>query len=112
MFWKLHDPTTLNRQGNDVGTQYRSAIFYHSAAQKKAAEASRSALEAGRPGPELSSPAPSTRAGPRRSSACPVIPSPAPGREVPTGLIGEPPSAPGVVGHWPRVRQPLPACGP
>src|SRR5258706_9261550 len=40
-FWKLHDPTTLNRQGNDVGTQYRSVIFYHSDEQKKAAEASR-----------------------------------------------------------------------
>jgi peptide-methionine (S)-S-oxide reductase len=42
-FWDLHDPTTLNRQGNDVGTQYRSAIFYHSAAQKKTAEASKAA---------------------------------------------------------------------
>ena len=42
-FWKLHDPTTLNRQGNDVGTQYRSVIFYHSDAQKKAAEASKAA---------------------------------------------------------------------
>src|SRR5215813_10068303 len=40
-FWKLHDPTTLNQQGNDVGTQYRSVIFYHSDEQKKAAEASR-----------------------------------------------------------------------
>jgi len=40
-FWKLHDPTTLNRQGNDTGTQYRSVIFYHSDEQKKAAEASR-----------------------------------------------------------------------
>ncbi len=37
-FWKLHDPTTLNRQGNDVGTQYRSAIFYHTDEQKKKAE--------------------------------------------------------------------------
>jgi peptide-methionine (S)-S-oxide reductase len=42
-FWDLHDPTTLNRQGNDVGTQYRSAIFYHSDAQKKTAEASKAA---------------------------------------------------------------------
>jgi peptide-methionine (S)-S-oxide reductase len=42
-FWELHDPTTLNRQGNDVGTQYRSAIFYHSEAQKKTAEASKAA---------------------------------------------------------------------
>jgi peptide-methionine (S)-S-oxide reductase len=38
VFWRVHDPTTLNRQGNDVGTQYRSAIFYHDAAQKAAAE--------------------------------------------------------------------------
>ena len=38
-FWKVHDPTTLNRQGNDVGTQYRSAIFYHSDEQKAKAEA-------------------------------------------------------------------------
>ncbi|MDB5038016.1 MAG: peptide methionine sulfoxide reductase, R-isomer-specific domain and S-isomer-specific [Bacteriovoracaceae bacterium] len=37
-FFKLHDPTTLNRQGNDRGTQYRSAIFYHSDEQKKTAE--------------------------------------------------------------------------
>jgi peptide-methionine (S)-S-oxide reductase len=37
-FWKAHDPTTLNRQGNDVGTQYRSAIFYHTEEQKKLAE--------------------------------------------------------------------------
>ena len=38
VFWKTHDPTTLNRQGNDVGTQYRSAIFYHNDEQKAAAE--------------------------------------------------------------------------
>jgi peptide-methionine (S)-S-oxide reductase len=45
-FWKLHDPTTRNRQGNDVGTQYRSAIFYHTEAQREAAERSKKALEA------------------------------------------------------------------
>lgn len=44
-FWELHDPTTKDRQGNDVGPQYRSAIFYHSDAQKKVAEASRKAAQ-------------------------------------------------------------------
>jgi peptide-methionine (S)-S-oxide reductase len=38
VFWFVHDPTTLNRQGNDVGTQYRSVIFYHSDQQKQLAE--------------------------------------------------------------------------
>jgi peptide-methionine (S)-S-oxide reductase len=38
IFLTTHDPTSLNRQGNDVGTQYRSAIFYHSAAQRETAE--------------------------------------------------------------------------
>jgi peptide-methionine (S)-S-oxide reductase len=38
VFWQVHDPTTLNQQGADIGTQYRSAIFYHDAAQKEKAE--------------------------------------------------------------------------
>lgn len=41
VFWASHDPTTLNRQGHDVGTQYRSGIFYHSDEQKKTAEESK-----------------------------------------------------------------------
>ena len=39
VFWFVHDPTQLNRQGNDVGTQYRSVVFYHSELQKEVAEA-------------------------------------------------------------------------
>ena len=45
VFFKLHDPTTLNRQGNDMGTSYRSAIFYHSDEQKKTAEKVRSEMQ-------------------------------------------------------------------
>jgi peptide-methionine (S)-S-oxide reductase len=46
VFWKTHDPTTLNRQGGDVGTQYRSAIFYHSEEQKQLAETYKQKLNA------------------------------------------------------------------
>jgi peptide-methionine (S)-S-oxide reductase len=45
IFWNLHDPTTLNRQGPDIGDQYRSAVFFHSPAQKSLAESTRHKLQ-------------------------------------------------------------------
>ncbi len=46
LFWRKHNPTTLNRQGWDLGSQYRSAIFYHNAAQRLVAEQSKANLQA------------------------------------------------------------------
>ena len=48
VFWDIHDPTTKNRQGPDVGTQYKSVIFYHTLEQKAMAEASKKNLEQSR----------------------------------------------------------------
>src|SRR5688572_567796 len=47
VFWKIHDPTTPNRQGPDVGTQYRSAVFYHDEEQRQTAEAAKQRLQEG-----------------------------------------------------------------
>jgi len=46
VFWKVHDPTQVNRQGPDVGAQYRTAVFFHSPEQEAVAKKSRAALEA------------------------------------------------------------------
>ncbi len=45
VFWHTHDPTSLNRQGNDIGTQYRSSIFYHDEKQKEIAEKSKKDIQ-------------------------------------------------------------------
>jgi peptide-methionine (S)-S-oxide reductase len=45
LFWQIHDPTTMNRQGPDIGTQYRSVVFYHTPEQKAAAEARKEAVQ-------------------------------------------------------------------
>jgi peptide-methionine (S)-S-oxide reductase len=60
VFWDNHNPTTLNRQGPDVGTQYRSAIFYHSPEQKAEAEKSRDAAQARFPKPIVTEIVPAT----------------------------------------------------
>jgi peptide-methionine (S)-S-oxide reductase len=59
-FFRLHDPTTKNRQGNDVGTQYRSAIFFHDEAQREAAERARERAQAKWPRPIVTEIVPAT----------------------------------------------------
>jgi peptide-methionine (S)-S-oxide reductase len=60
VFWENHNPTTLNRQGPDVGTQYRSAIFFHSPEQEAEARASRDAAQARFPRPIVTEITPAT----------------------------------------------------
>jgi methionine-S-sulfoxide reductase len=60
-FWHIHNPTTLNRQGNDIGPQYRSVIFYHDETQKLAAEKSRLAEQANWPQPIVTEIVPLTK---------------------------------------------------
>jgi len=61
IFWQAHDPTTLNRQGADEGTQYRSVILYHDERQKAAAELSRAAAQKNFPHPIVTEIAPFTK---------------------------------------------------
>ena len=60
-FFRLHDPTTLNQQGNDRGTQYRSAIFYHDATQRDAAERAKERAQAKWPKPIVTQIIPATQ---------------------------------------------------
>lgn len=60
-FFRLHDPTTVNGQQNDVGTQYRSAIFYHDEAQREAAERARERAQQKWPNPIVTEIVPATR---------------------------------------------------
>jgi methionine-S-sulfoxide reductase len=66
-FWRIHNPTTRNRQGFDLGSQYRSAIFYHDAGQQEAAITGKTRWTAGRspPAPGSASPRPGRRAAAR-----------------------------------------------
>ncbi len=61
VFWQTHDPTTPNQQGHDIGTQYRSAIFYENDAQRAAAERSRTRAQANWPRPIVTEIAPLTK---------------------------------------------------
>lgn len=61
IFWNIHDPTTLNRQGPDIGDQYRSAIFYHSDEQKQAAVESKERFSQGYPKPIVTQITPAVR---------------------------------------------------
>jgi methionine-S-sulfoxide reductase len=60
-FFRLHDPTTINQQGNDRGTQYRSAIFFHDAAQREAAERAKERAQAKWPRPIVTEIVPASR---------------------------------------------------
>lgn len=67
VFWSNHNPTTLNRQGPDVGTQYRSAIFFHSPEQESEARASRDAAQARFSRPIVTEITPASPSGPPRN---------------------------------------------